>query len=150
MEFIKAGMEHIDRMCEITEDAKRQLRGLGLDQWQNFPPTAQDTAAHFARGELYVVREGNMIAGTFVLVPCEPAYDRIEGAWLQSGRYVALHRVAVSPISAAAGWLQRFFAPPARMRAPSGQSRCAWIRTRATFPCARHWKRTDLRIAARS
>ena len=38
-----------------------------------------------------------MIAGTFVLVPCEPAYDRIEGAWLQSGRYVALHRVAVSP-----------------------------------------------------
>lgn len=29
MDFIVASYEHIDKMCEITEQAKRQLRGLG-------------------------------------------------------------------------------------------------------------------------
>ena len=34
MKFIVAKNEHVDRMCEITGQAKRQLKGLGLDQWQ--------------------------------------------------------------------------------------------------------------------
>ena len=38
MEFITAAAEHIDRMCEITDQAKAQLRALGLDQWQKGYP----------------------------------------------------------------------------------------------------------------
>ena len=41
MEFIKAKMEHIDRMCEIMEEAKEQLRNLGLDQWQKGYPSRE-------------------------------------------------------------------------------------------------------------
>ena len=39
MDFIVASYEHIDKMCEITEQAKQQLRGLGLDQWQKGYPS---------------------------------------------------------------------------------------------------------------
>ena len=41
MEFRTASMEYIERMCEITEDAKRQLRGMGLDQWQKGYPSRE-------------------------------------------------------------------------------------------------------------
>ena len=34
MDFILAHIEHLDEMCRITEQAKRQLKNLGLDQWQ--------------------------------------------------------------------------------------------------------------------
>ena len=41
MKFITASYEHIDRMCEITADAKRQLKNLGLDQWQQGYPSRE-------------------------------------------------------------------------------------------------------------
>ena len=41
MEFIVASLEHIDRMCEITDQAKRQLKDLGLDQWQQGYPSRE-------------------------------------------------------------------------------------------------------------
>ena len=41
MKFIVAKNEHVDRMCEITGQAKRQLKGLGLDQWQKGYPSRE-------------------------------------------------------------------------------------------------------------
>ena len=41
MEFITANYEHIDEMCQITEDAKTQLKNLGLDQWQKGYPSRE-------------------------------------------------------------------------------------------------------------
>ena len=41
MEFIIARPEHIEKICEITADAKRQLKNLGLDQWQKGYPSRE-------------------------------------------------------------------------------------------------------------
>lgn len=92
-----AKVQDLTAVGEILEAARAYLKAQGLDQWQNFPPQAEETFAHCLRKELYVMREENAVAGTFVLVPHEPAYDAIDGAWLQNGAYVAIHRVAVSP-----------------------------------------------------
>lgn len=92
-----AKQEDLAAVGEVLQAARGYLREQGLDQWQKYPPTEQDTRIHFSRGELYVVREDGLIAGTFVLVSHEPAYDTIDGAWLHGGPYVALHRVAVAP-----------------------------------------------------
>ena len=81
----------------LLSAGRAYLRAQGLDQWQNHPPAPQETRAHFERKELFVVREGDAVIGTFVLVHHEPAYDRIDGAWQQNGAYVAVHRVAVAP-----------------------------------------------------
>jgi len=41
MKFIVAKKEHIDEMMQITNDAKRQLKNLGLDQWQKGYPSRE-------------------------------------------------------------------------------------------------------------
>ena len=41
MEFILAKSEHLDSMCEITNQAKTQLKSLGLDQWQKGYPSKE-------------------------------------------------------------------------------------------------------------
>ena len=92
----RAREEDLPAVARLLEEARRYLAEQGLDQWQRFPPTREESAAFCARGELYVVRDGTQIAGTFVLLPHEPAYDAIDGAWRGTGAYVAVHRVAVS------------------------------------------------------
>ena len=92
-----ARYDDLSAVDALLSAGRAYLREQGLDQWQNHPPAPQETRAHFERKELFVVREGDAVIGTFVLVHHEPAYDRIDGAWQQNGAYVAIHRVAVSP-----------------------------------------------------
>ena len=97
MKFERAKESDLPVIGEILAAAREYLRTQGLDQWQKYAPTAEDTAEHFRRGEQYVLRDGTEIAGVCAVVPYEPAYDRIDGAWRQSGAYLAIHRVAAAP-----------------------------------------------------
>ena len=97
MKFERAKESDLPVIGEILAAAREYLRAQGLDQWQKYAPTAEDTAEHFRRGEQYVLRDGKEIAGVCAVVPYEPAYDRIDGAWRQSGAYLAIHRVAAAP-----------------------------------------------------
>lgn len=118
-----AKKEDLAAVGQILDAARAYLKEQGLDQWQNFPPEAKETLEHFLRGELYVMREGNALAGTFVLIPHEPAYDVIDGAWLQNGAYVAVHRVAVSPAFLRHGVASAIFAAACeRARAAGAKS----------------------------
>ncbi len=56
MEFIVAASEHLDRMCEITDQAKSQLRRLSLDQWQKGYPSRQVWRSDIQKG--CTVRQG--------------------------------------------------------------------------------------------
>ena len=106
--------EDLPAVDELLEQGREYLARQGIDQWQNFPPTPQDTREHFRRGELYVVRDADGVAGTFVLIGHEPAYDAIDGEWRSSGKYLALHRVAVSSVSRRRGVASAIFAAACR------------------------------------
>ena len=65
MEFITASQEHLDRMCEITEQAKSQLRGLGLDQWQKGYPSREVWLSDIREGCTYLAAEDGELLGMF-------------------------------------------------------------------------------------
>ena len=44
--------EDLPAVDELLEQGREYLASQGIDQWQNFPPTPQDTREHFRRGEL--------------------------------------------------------------------------------------------------
>ena len=46
MEFTLAMMEYLEQMCEITEQAKAQIRRMGFDQWQKGNPSREGWIQH--------------------------------------------------------------------------------------------------------
>lgn len=111
MEFIVASPEHIDRMCEITDQAKRQLRGLGLDQWQKGYPSREVWLSDIREGCTYLAMEEGEILGMFAFqtVP-DVSYGVIEGKWLTDGAYASMHRVCVADGCKGKGIAGRMFA----------------------------------------
>ena len=97
MEFVVASFEHIDRMCEITEQAKRQLRDLGLDQWQKGYPSREVWTEDARKGCTYLAMENEEILGIFAFQTTPDAsYNVIDGSWLTDGSYASKHRVCVA------------------------------------------------------
>ena len=111
MEFIKASYEHIDRMCEITEEAKRQLRGLGLDQWQKGYPSREVWTQDAKDGCTYLAVEDGEILGIFAFQTTpDPSYGEIDGEWLTDGEYASMHRVCVTDACKGRGVAGKMFA----------------------------------------
>lgn len=97
MEFKVASMEYIERMCEITEQAKRQLRELGLDQWQKGYPSREVWLQDIQDGCTYLAIEDGEVQGIFAFQTTpDPSYQEIDGAWLTDGAYASMHRVCVA------------------------------------------------------
>lgn len=120
MKLERALRDDLPAVDEILRQGRNYLSAQGLDQWQKFAPVPEETRAFFARGEQYVVRENNEVAGVCVIVDDEPAYRTIEGAWRCGGRYVAVHRVAVSPVFRRRGVASALFAGAARIARERG------------------------------
>lgn len=111
MEFIVADHEHIDRMCEITAQAKRQLKGLGLDQWQKGYPSREVWLDDIEKGCTYLAVEKGEVLGIFAFQTTpDPSYYEIEGNWLTEGDYAAMHRVCVADESKGKGVAGKMFA----------------------------------------
>lgn len=111
MDFIVAAMEHMDRMCEITEQAKRQLRNLGLDQWQKGYPSREVWTQDVKDGCTYLAVEDGEIMGIFAYqITPDPSYAAIDGEWLTNGEYASMHRVCVSDNCKGKGVAGKMFA----------------------------------------
>lgn len=111
MEFIVAKQEHLEKMCEITEQAKRQLRGLGLDQWQSGYPSEEVWQDDIEKGCTYLAVEEGEIVGIFAFQTTpDAAYYEIDGKWLTDGTYAAMHRVCVSDACKGKGVAGKMFA----------------------------------------
>ncbi len=111
MEFIVALPEHLDRMCEITEQAKRQLRLLGLDQWQSGYPGRAVWQKDIEEGCTYLAVEEGEIRGIFAFQTTpDPSYHVIDGRWLTSGEYASIHRVCVADGCRGKGIAREMFA----------------------------------------
>lgn len=97
MEFIIAKQEHLDNMCEITAQAKRQLREMGLDQWQKGYPSREVWQEDIEKGCTYLAVEEGEIQGIFAFQTTpDVSYYEIDGTWLTDGDYASMHRVCVS------------------------------------------------------
>ena len=111
MEFIVAASEHLDRMCEITDQAKSQLRRLSLDQWQKGYPSRQVWLSDIQKGCTYLAVEDGEILGMFAFQTTpDPSYQVIEGRWLTDGAYASMHRVCVADGCKGKGIAGRMFA----------------------------------------
>lgn len=97
MDFITAAAEHLPAIWDITLDAKRQLRGLGIDQWQKGYPALSDWQGDVAAGRVTLAVEDGRVLGAYIYrAEPDPSYAVIDGRWLTDGPYAAIHRVCVA------------------------------------------------------
>jgi len=108
MNFRKSTFDDIDRILEIIEKAKAELKKMGLDQWQKGYPNREVIESDVKKGISYVLEEtaennensgekvSGKIVGTIVLSPeREEPYSKIEGKWITDDDYMVVHRLAV-------------------------------------------------------
>ena len=113
MEFITARPEHLEDMWRITLDAKAQLKGLGLDQWQKGYPSLEVWQQDFVdETGLLAVEDGQVLAACAYLTTHDPSYTTIDGAWLTGDirAYGSLHRVCVADQAKGKGVAGKLFA----------------------------------------
>jgi len=111
MKFMLAAPEHLEQMCRITDEAKAQLKGLGLDQWQKGYPSREVWENDIQQQCTWVAVESNRVLGVFAFQTApEPSYNEIDGAWLTDGPYASLHRVCVADDSKGCGVAGAMFA----------------------------------------
>jgi GNAT superfamily N-acetyltransferase len=105
MEFHVAAAEHLPALCKIVEDAKAQLKRMGVDQWQKGYPTEATWVSDIEKGISWVAVENGEVLGAFMFQTApEAAYAKIDGAWLTEGTaYASLHRVCVAESSKGQG-----------------------------------------------
>jgi GNAT superfamily N-acetyltransferase len=96
MIFRLATFDDLPRICLIIRQAQERMRLRGTDQWQNGYPSADHIRTDIERGEGYVLDNGQVIAYGAVVFSGEPAYEAINGAWLNEAPCVVLHRLAVA------------------------------------------------------
>lgn len=112
MEFIKATEEHIDRIWEMTGMAKRQLKNLGLDQWQTGYPSLEIWRRDVAEDMAYLAVEDGEILGAFAyqITPDASYYEIENGHWLTDTPYASMHRVIVADDCKGKGVAGKMFA----------------------------------------
>ena len=111
MEFTIAKQEHFAALCAITEEAKRQLKGLGLDQWQKGYPSPEVWQSDIEKGVTWVAVENGAVLGAFMFsTEPDPSYAVIDGAWLTNGPYGSMHRVCVADAAMGKGVAGALFA----------------------------------------
>lgn len=91
----KAQPSDEDEINKIFSGARAYMSSLGNPQWQDGHPSAAFIKSSTARGELFVVCRENRIAAVFSEVESDKYYDAAD-IWACSGKYLAVHTVAVS------------------------------------------------------
>ena len=99
MEFATAETRHLDGIVRIMNEAKEQLRRLGIDQWQYGVPNREMWEEDICLQRAVVALEKGQLAGAFAYVAGhDPSYDKIDGGWILGDHtdYAGLHRVCVA------------------------------------------------------
>ena len=111
MEFILAASTHLEDMCRITDQAKAQLKGLGLDQWQKGYPSREVWVEDIKNQTTWLAVENGKVLGAFAFQTTpDPSYGVIDGEWLTNSPYASMHRVCVSDESKGKGVAGKMFA----------------------------------------
>ena len=111
MEFIPASKQYLEDLCRITDEAKAQLKGLGIDQWQKGYPSREVWVRDMAVGCTWLAVENGTLLGAYAYqIAPEPSYDEIDGAWFTDTPYASFHRVCVSDAAKGRGVSGQMFA----------------------------------------
>lgn len=96
MEIRKAKKEDLPEILKIYEGARAFMKQNGNPtQWGNEYPQAEIIAEDVRLGRLYVICESCELFGVFAFIKGpDKDYNYIDGAWLNSLPYYAIHRVA--------------------------------------------------------
>ena len=94
--YRKAKIEDLNEAMRIYADAQSFMEANGNPQWPAGFPGKVDVTGGILGGILYTVTYDGEIAAVFSAMNYDGDYDEIEGEWLTSGNYLAVHRVAVS------------------------------------------------------
>lgn len=96
--FRQAVMEDVDRIWEIIQQAKEQMKQAGSRQWDDNYPLPRDIVSDIEEEFAYVISyNGRILAYGAVSQAGEPAYYEItEGEWLNDDLYILVHRLAVA------------------------------------------------------
>lgn len=138
-----AMVDDVPAMIAMLETGRELLAADGIDQWQNGTgPDVQSVTKDLMQGWGRVFCVRGQVAATAALIPGpDPNYDAIEdGSWDRTGNpggaYATIHRVAVSPPTAATTSGDASTSGSSRRRAPAASRRSAWTPTRTTPACA--------------
>ncbi len=97
MEIRIATEKDFEAAVALLEMGRKNIAELGIDQWQNGSPNAEDIRRDIENGNCYVAVEGdNYLATLYIGFDGDKTYEKIEGKWLQEDKYATLHRVAVN------------------------------------------------------
>ncbi len=86
----------LDEIADIYAGAQAYMEANGNPQWARGFPDRTDLRGGILGGIIYAVFCEGEMAAAFSVVNHEGNYDEIEGKWLTSGNYLAVHRLAVA------------------------------------------------------
>ncbi|MGZ5196927.1 MAG: N-acetyltransferase family protein [Kaistella sp.] len=93
----KAKVADQEKIWKILQDAIKRRKADRSRQWQDGYPNPETVETDIQQNYGYVLEiEGEIAGYAAIIFEIEPAYEIIEGKWLSSGKYVVVHRVAVS------------------------------------------------------
>ena len=97
MELRKSTQEDIVKIMTIINEAQKQLKDQGVDQWQNNYPNLDTINDDIRNNTSYVLMENEEIVATVVIsFDGEKTYDNIyDGKWITNNEYAVIHRLAV-------------------------------------------------------
>ncbi|MBB4805448.1 GNAT superfamily N-acetyltransferase [Chryseobacterium defluvii] len=106
----KANPEDVNIIWGILLQAIERRRKDGSAQWQNGYPNLGTVENDITKGVGYVLMvNGEIAVYSALILNDEPAYDTIDGAWLSTGDFVVVHRVAVDEKFAGQGLAKKLF-----------------------------------------
>ena len=111
MKFTLAQPSHIEEICTITNQAKAQLKAMGLDQWQKGYPSREVWENDIQNQTAWVALDDDRVVGAFAFQTTpDSSYYEIDGAWLTNTPYASMHRVCVSDLAKGKGVAGKMFA----------------------------------------
>ena len=96
----RANQDDLQRVMEIIEQARAQLKEKGNPQWQDGHPFPKTMKSDIKAGYNWVLIDNQKIVGTATLqLTPEQTYEEIkDGSWLKPNEpYAIIHRLAVLP-----------------------------------------------------
>ena len=96
IEMREAHISEVGQIWKIIQQAIERRKNEGSTQWQNGYPNQDTIESDISKNFGYVLTvDGDIAVYTALILNNEPAYSSIEGAWLSTGEFVVIHRVAV-------------------------------------------------------